>query len=521
MSYAGAAYQIPCATGGSNYSPNLDGLPPESMVSPSKNLNLHTGGRTKRGGTAHAVATAITGTPQILAGYDFRLESGTRKIMAFGDDGALYSDAAAGTSIKTGLATSGHPTFETFRNELFVTDGVTTPQTWNGAAASTSNITTPAADWGVGNQPKYCLAHGKGASRRMWFFGLTTTPKRAYYSKLDDGKDLTGTGSGQLNIETSDGFGIVGGVEFGERLMLMGKRKTYIVDDSNSDIANWGYLAAQWEGGVAHHKLIVKTPNDVICMQEDGEIYSVTAVQSYGDYKAASISRPAFIHAYIKENINIALIEQFHAVYDRNLRAIKFFVVRNGMAVIDTALVFFIDRPADQAWQVHDNIEEDSGYSASCSFEVRDSAGIYTIYTGDYEGWLWKTEQTAKNDNALGYTCQMRTPPEAFDNSRVLKKFRRGKIVYAAPGNYSINVRWWVDNVEQTPRVVSLANTGSVYDGSVYDTAIYAQEAVAEADFELGTIGKRIQIQLENSVPDEDFFISRILIDNEVLGARA
>jgi hypothetical protein len=521
VSYNGQAYQIPCAAGGNNYSLNTDGIPPEAMVSPSKNLNLHTGGRTKRGGTTHAVAAAITGTPRILAGYDFRLEVGTQKIMAFADDGNLYSDAAASTSIKSGLATSGQPCFETFRNELYVTDGATTPQTWNGVAASTSNLTTPAIDWGAGNQPKYCLAHGAGVSRRMWYFGLTTTPKRAYYSVLDDGKDMTGSGSGQLNIETSDGFGIVGGVEFGQRLIFFSKKKAYVVDDTNSSVANWGYAKAQWEGGVAHHNLIVKTPNDVICMHEDGEIYSVTAVQSYGDYKAASISRPAFIHAYIKENINIALIDQFHAVYDPQLRAIKFFVIRNGMSEIDTALVFFIDRPADQAWQVHDNIDADSGYSASCAFTVRESAGIYTVYTGDYDGWLWKTEQTAKNDNDEDYTCQMRTPPLDFGNGRVRKKYRRGKIIYASPGNYDVNVRWWVDNVEQTPRIVTLNNTGAVYDSAVYDTDAFAQEAVAEAGFDLGAIGKRIQIQLENSTADEDFFVSRIFIDNEVLGARA
>lgn len=521
MSYAGQAYRIPCAAGGANYSPNLDAVPPEGMISPTKNLNMHTGGRTKRGGTTHGITAAITGAPQILNGYDFRLEVGTQFIMAFAADGKLYKDAGASTTIKTGLATTGMPCFETFANELYVTDGATTPQTWNGVAAGTSNITTPAVDWGAGNQPKYCLSHGAGLSRRMWYFGLTTTPKRAYYSKLADGKDMTAAGSGQLNIETSDGFGIVGGVEFGQRLLLFGKKKTYIADDSNADVANWGYVAAQWEGGVAHHNLIVKTPNDVICMQEDGEIYSVTAVQSYGDYKAASISRPAFIHSYIKENVNIALINQFHAVYDRQLRAIKFFVVRNGMSVIDTALVFFIDRPADQAWQVHDNINTSSGYSASCSFQVRESAGVYTTYTGDYAGWLWKTEQSAKNDNSSGFTCQMKTPPLPLDNPRVLKKFRRGKIIYAAPGNYNVNLRWWVDNVEQTPRVVSLSNTGAVYDSAVYDTATYAGDAVAEADFELGAIGKRIQIQLENSVADQDFFISQILIDNEVLGARA
>lgn len=521
MSYAGQAYQIPCGAGGNFYSGDLDSVPPEGMVSPSKNLNLHIGGRRKRGGTTPYNSIPITSTPQILNGYDFRKKNASRFIMAFGNDGSLYSDILASTSIKTGLATSGRPCFETFKDELYVTDGINTPQTWDGAAGATSDITTPAVDWGVGNQPKFCLAHGAGVSRRMWYFGCPVNLENAYYSILDDGKDLTGSGSGQLKVETSDGFGIVGGREFGQRLVFFGKRKAYLLDDSSSSVANWGYVAAQWEGGAAHQDLIVKTPNDLICMQEDGEIYSVTAVQSYGDYKAASIARPAFVHQWIMDNVNLALINQFHAIYDPNLRAIKFFVVRNAQSQVDTALIFFIDRQPKEAWMLHDNLDHASGYSASSSFLVRTSVGKFEVYTGDYSGQIWKTEQEAKNDNGEGYTTQSKTPPLSFENPRVNKKYRRGKIIYASPGNYNVNVRWWVDNVEQTPRVVSFVNTGGIYGSAVFDTDVYGGAQLGEASFELGAIGKRIQIQLENSTADEDYFISKILVDNEVLGARA
>lgn len=519
MSYAGQAYQIPCAAGGSFYSPNLDGVPPESMIDPSKNINMHTGGRTKRGGTTHADSAAISGAPTILNGFDFRKKStGARSIVRFASTGSLYKDNT--TTIKTGMAISGRPCFENFLDTLFITDGQTSPQTWDGAAAATSNITTPATDWTGTHQPKYCLAHGIGASARMWYLGVDNQLDRLYYSKLGDGKDLTATGSGFFTVETSDGFGLTGAAEFGQRLIAFGKNKAFLIADTDASTANWGAVPAQWEGGVAHHNLLVKTPNDLIAMTEDGEIYSVRAVQSYGDYQTASIARPAFIHSWIKDNVNIALIDQFHAVYDRQLRAIKFFIVRNGKSVVDTALVFFIDRPAAQAWQIHDNIVTSSAYDASCAFEVRESAGIYTIYTGDYAGWLWKTEQTAKDDNSLGFVCQFKTPPLDFGNPRTLKKFRRGKIVFAAPGNYNVNLRWWVDNVEMTPRIVAFTNTGSTYDGSVYGTATYAGPNILDADFELGAIGKRIQLQLENSVADQDFFVSKIMIDNEVVGAR-
>jgi hypothetical protein len=191
--YAGQAYRVPCSTGGLNYSPNLDGVPPESMIDPSKNINMHTGGRTKRGGTAYADVSAISGAPQILNGYDFRKKDGTRFIMRFANTGALYKDTS--TTIKTGLASTGRPCFETFLDTLYVTDGQTAPQTWDGVAGATSNLTTPAVDWGTTHQPKYCLKHGIGSSQRMWYFGLDNHLDRLYYSALGNGVDLTSAGA--------------------------------------------------------------------------------------------------------------------------------------------------------------------------------------------------------------------------------------------------------------------------------------------------------------------------------------
>ena len=524
MAYIGQTYRIPCSVGGNNYSPNFDAVPPEAMVDPSKNINLTTGGRTKRGGTAHVNATALPGTYQIMNGYDFRLKSGTRYIMANDSNGVLYRSAdlgATAVSLKTGLNPSRRSCYVTFGNELYFCDGLTVPQTWDGAAASTSDITTPALDWGVSNQPKYVVVRNVGASKRLIFFGLSTDNQALYITAANDGKTVNGGTSAKVIMETADGFGIVGGVEFGERFLGFGKRKAYILDDSDASVANWGYVPVQWEGGVAHHDLLVKTPNDLIAMQEDGEIYSVSAAQEYGDYKLASIARPAFIHKWIEDNVNLALIEQFHAIYDRTARCVYFFVVRNGYSRIDTALTYFIDRPPAEAWMVQDNLVHASGYSASSSFEVRESTGKYRVYTGGYDGFLWGLQQTAKNDNGNGFQARFRTPPLPFDNPRVRKKYRRGVIVFNPYGEYIVNVLWWVDNVQQTTRQVTTMGSGGAYGSAVYGSSVYGGQEITDKFFSLGAVGKRVQFEIENSTADQDFYISQIFVDHEILGARA
>ena len=519
MAYRGQTFSIPFARGGVNYSKNYEDVPPEAMVDPSKNVNLHEGGRAKRGGTAHVNGTAVTSVNDILGGYQFRLLSGTAFTVFLGDNGSLYKNFT--DTINTSMSTANRPCFETMDNELFVTDGQTSPQTWDGVAASTSAITTPAADWTGTTQPKYCIKHGRGNSERMWFFGVPGFEYRFYYSGNGLGKTVSGGGAGNIDIETGDGFGIVGGFEFGDRLFGVGKRKIYQLEDSDPSSFNWGYSATQWEGGAAHHWLIAKTPNDVICMAEDGEIYSVTALQSYGDYKAASLSRPSFIHNWIADNANLAEIAQFHCAYDPSLRAVKFFVMRNGQSQIDTALVYFIDRDPKEAWSIHDNLNEESGYKASSSFVIRKSVGNYKIYTGGYTGFMWELETAARNDNDNAYTHKFRNAPDPFGNPRVLKRYRRGWLIFSPRGSYTATVRWWVDSVQQSNLSVSTAGTGGTYGTALYGTATYGGQEINEASFELGAVGKRIQFEVDNSNAGEDLFCSKLLIDHELIGPRA
>lgn len=512
MGYSGKTYRVPCDRGGLNYNQNIDLVPPEMFVTPSRNINLHQGGRGKRGGTSKVNSSAIAGTPRILGGFDFQLP-GTSYQVFLGNNGSLYKDTSA--TIKTGMSGTNKPSFDVFGSELYVCDGDTTPQTWDGSAGSTSNITTPSGDWSTLNQPFQVIAHGRGASRRMWYLYGSAV----YYSSLADGKVVSGGTSGKITINVPDGFGLVGGVEFQDRLIVFSRNKAYIIDDSSTDTADWGYEAAAWAGGVAHWRLIVKTPNDLILMNDEGEVYSITAVQSYGDYKQASLARPAFIDNYIRENIKLSAIDDFHASYDPELRAIKFFVMRNGQSQIDTALVYFIDRPPQEGWAIHDNQSSASGYKASCSFPVRVSTGDNLIYTGDYSGFLWKLEQSQRADDGVGYYGGFRVPNLPFDNPRVKKHYKRGYVVIRTQGSYDLEVRIWVDGSEKTATSVSLSGTGGVLGTFVLGTDVLSGTEFAEKAFDLNHYGKRIQNEFYNDTASEDFFVSQILYDHKIMGA--
>lgn len=518
MGYSGRQYFIPCNRGGLTYNPNNDLIRAVDMIPPTRNINLHENGRKKRGGTAHVDDAAISGAPQYMGIFDFILVGGTQHIIRACNDGKVYRDNV-NTIKASGMSKTRFFDFEVFADELYIVDGASTPEKWTGSG-NTSTLTDIPTDWSGSDNPQWVVKHGRGNSERMWYGGVPATPHRIYASVNGDGDDISDANNITLSIETGDGFGIVGAVEFGDRLIGFGKTKAYIIDDLDSDTSYWGYDAAQWEGGVCNFRCIVKTPNDVICMMEDGEIYSVLAAQQYGDYKAASLTRPAFMHRWIKEFVKLSAFDQFHGVYDKTLRAIKFFVVRKGSTDVDTALVYFIDRPLNEAWMVHGNWAYNSGYSSSASAQVRVSAGNHKVYTGDYTGNLWTLEESNVSDNFKGYYSGFKSGNLAFENPRATKKYKRGWMSTKTEGAYELNVAWWVDGSEGEPRSIDLTGAGGVLGLFTLGVSLLGGDELIDTPFNLGDRGKRIQLEVFNSNADEDFFVSQILIDYKWLGGR-
>ena len=287
-------------------------------------------------------------------------------------------------------------------------------------------------------------------------------------------------------------------------------------------IAHWGYTDAQWGAGIGGQRLIIKVPNDMVAMAEDGEIYSVVTAQEYGDYKMASLTRGSFMHDWIKENIDLTNIGDFHMEYDPKLRAIKVFVRRKTVNHVDTALVYFIDRKPAEAWSIHDNQSNDSGYKASASALVRSTTGTYKLYTvGWNNGYIWELETSNQNDNSLAYPAGTRTPRLMFDDPTLLKRYDSLTIICKPEGAYNLDIDWWVDKVQQTTLTVDLSPDGSFILGtSVLDTGTLGGQDLIDATAELGVIGTRIQFDIHNNRASEDFFLSQALINFKPLAKK-
>ena len=512
--YKGTSLPIVMDKGGFYPSKNIDTIPPTHFIL-GKNLNLVDGGRTKRGGSSHRLASQIDSGSQILGLHWFKLKNGTNKIVVGTASGKLYDSSDLTTAIKTGLTVDKLFQMETFLNQCYICNATNQVQVWTGSG-TTTDLTSPHADWGT-TSPRQLIKHGQGASERLWAIGVPGYEDKLYYTS--DGTDSF-VGISPLIIASNEG-GIVGAVEFGDRLIVFSKYHAYIVDDTDTDVALWGFAQAQWDGGVASHRLVIKTPNDVVCITPDGDIYSVGAVQSYGDYKAASIARPAFIDTWIRENVTLSTLPtDAFGVYDPVLRAIKIFVKRIGQSEVDTALLYFIDRPPNEAWVIHDNLTSVSGYSASVGCIGYDSNSNTKVLTGGYDGWVWQLEDATKSDNSNGYYSGFTTTYMDFDNPKQKKRYDKLHIITKQEGNYNLNIKVYIDGVYKATKTMNMGLIGSVYGTGQYGTATYSGEDLLQNKVDLRFVGVRISYEIYNQNAGEDFFLSRLVTDFQGLGTK-
>jgi len=355
----------------------------------------------------------------------------------------------------------------------------------------------------------------------MWALAGNTL----YGSDLTDREDfraITATAV-EFAIEPSFGYQVTGMYEYGDTLFITSNNKTYILNDTDLDIANWGIEEALFEGGAEHFRIVVRAENTIYAMMDDGNIYNANAsLQTKTDYRMTSVTRPAFIDDWIKNNIDLTQIAKFHAVYCPKQRHIKWFMVKTSSSACDVALTFQIDRPIADAWGTpHENPDFASGYNAVSSSQVRIGAGDTQVYTGDGSGFLWTTETATFNDDSNGYEASLQLPQIDGQNARSDKLFQALRVYSSLGSADDINLRWSVDGVTQDPKTGILLVPQGIKvddDDAIVDSFFVGVDTVANVEIDLGAPGRRLELDIFESTANDDFNISFLIVDFKTLG---
>ena len=508
MGYAGQQFRMPLIDTGFRDDRNVELLPPTALLVPSANLNYHENGLSKRGGTEIAIAGIGAAGQGIFQFYTPVLEK-----LLFAAGGTVYQTNYSGP-LKTGMSTNNPINFVQTSKYVFFADGQSNPQYWDGSASASINVTAPSS-WS-GNMPFQMVNHtraGSGAGDRLW----AVTPDSLWASKLGDPTSFADASVVQIPIDSIGG--LVGAFDLGGQLFAFSRTQTFLIQDTDPTLTNWGYINAIWEGGTGSFRLICRANNNIYFMTEEGLIYDLIGVLTTGGYNATPLNRPAFVDKFIRDNVNLDNIENFHVSYDRKLRALKFFMQEGGSSN-NIALVYFIDKQPTSAWIIHNNTSSASGYNATCSCEVRNAPGDYQIWTMDASGNVWKLEQTSRDDNGNSYPVTIMTKAQDMNIPRNNKHYLAIALRGQASGNVDFTIYPFVEGQPLAVQQFSLEGSGATFDSAHFDVDTFATDLVTTAPIYLGVYGRDLQLQFVNNVAGQDFFLSEILYMVKPLGIK-
>lgn len=507
MGYGGREFRMPLTDTGFRDDRNTQLLPATALLTPSCNVNYHENGLSKRGGTSIAIA----GMGQSgQGGFQFFTPTIQRQLFVSG--GIAYQTNYSNI-LKTGMSASNFVSFCQTSQFVFFADGQSNPQYWDGMASSSSNV-EPATSW-TGNMPIQMVNHtraGSGAGDRLW----AVTPDSLWYSDINAPTKFGSGTAGQLPIDSIGG--LVGAYDLGGQLFAFSRTQTFLISDTG-DVSTWGYTNAIWEGGTASWRLIGKANNNLYFMTEDGLIYNLIGVLTTGGYNAVPLNRPAFVDKFIRDNVNIGNIQNFHVAYDRKLRALKFFMQEGGNGN-NIALTYFIDKQPTSAWIVHNNTNASSGYNATCSWEVRVTPGNYQVWTMDGFGNVWSLEQTSRDDNGTPYPVIINTKAQDLDIPRNNKHWHAMALRGDASGTANFTMYVTVEGQSFPAQTFSMGGSGATFNSAIFDSSTFATDLITTAPVGLGVYGRELQLQLIENEVGVDFFLAEILYLVKPLGIK-
>jgi hypothetical protein len=359
-----------------------------------------------------------------------------------------------------------------------------------GAASPTDSLAFLPSDW-QGSWPKHMIKHGKSGNNCLVAWGVEAYPNRLYFSE-NGLADFSNGNVVAMNILTDK---IVAVAEFVGQLIVFSQDKAFIVNDTDTDIANWTYSTASWDGGCAHQNLLVRLPNDLAVMSEEGNIYSVKATFQHGDYEIGSITKPVFLDDWIRKNIDLSQIEKFHGIYDDELRAVKYFMIPNGESLPSLCLVYFVDF---NLWSKHT-----FDIKHLCSNFLKINNSVWKIFTGGDVGIAHSLESKIFLDSGSTYRSNFKTTPFTMDNPRTHKIFDNLWTVVKPKGQEVVQFKIYIDN--DLYKTILLRFTG-------------AEDISRNIVNAIGTTGNRIEIEFEN-LNGDDYFISQFIFDYQDIGS--
>jgi len=424
-------------------------------------------------------------------------------------------DGSFGTTLDTGLNTSAVGIFTDGGQEaaaenrkLFFCNGKNVVQVLSGDGTTTTNLTTPPADWSGANQPSFTLIH----EGRLWGGGNANDPHRLYYSRTTDHEDFTGTGSGTLSIFPGEGENLVGAISFkGVIVCWKAPQGVYVIDTIATSVADWKISRLSAAIGGVSTRGAVMIDNDLLFLDDDGNVHLLSSVTEFGNLGTRNLSQIAEMNPFIRDHVNLAQLNRCQAVFYPAKREAHFAVAGLGATTNTRRLVvdFNLQTRPRFRWSDRDTAES--------MWLRKDSDGIPRLTIGDAGGFVWHLDQDARSKDGGAYNAEFETGQIDFSHldPQLAAKRKLGdflELVFEPVGNYEVDVtiKWDGDAVHHVS--YQMQETGSLLGTGVLGSFLLGREGVFSIKKRITGSGKRFSCVVKNNRALENFSVARAFL---------
>jgi len=439
----GNALPIPFLLRADNVRYELDGAPHK------------TGGSTLYGPRFDESGTAV----QVQGLYDYWLQgtigTETQNYIAYAGTQLRRSTnlSATWTAIKTGLEANKEPCFETFKALMIwaSTSTVDSPQSWDGAAASTSNLGATAPRF------SFMVKH----KNLLFAAGVATTPSRLYFSDTLDPTTWSGGASGSIDIDPDDGDRITGIVSHkNELIVFKGPNRLSVHRITGSSptgadaFARVPFVAGV--GGINQNGLF--RINDDLVFPSPRGLHSLAATAAFGDYVEAFLARP--ILSFYQDGLNHNVLSNCWGVnYQPRGLALWSFALAAGSVKNITLVYDYRFQPGRWAsWG-----QNTSYVNSNCLAILQSTQRKHKLFAGTTDGYVHQLDVADRSiAGGTAYTGDWLTPFLNFGSSAIKKNGHTGFLSLLPKGAYNMTLEYTRDNNTATSVAIVQSTTGDV-----------------------------------------------------------
>lgn len=467
------------------------------------------GGPHKAPGTTRLNSSALEAGADIKGIYDFWI-SGTaasptqKRIVHVGT--TIKKDDADGTftDIFTGLETDKVPSYAILNDLLVIASDSTTdvPKSWDGTTAQ--NL--------AGSPPNFAFVVKH--KNRLFASGVAANPSKVFYSAFLNPADWTGLGSGEISVDPDDGDVVTGLVSHRNELWVFkGPHKGSIHRIAGSAPTGGDPFALklfQQGVGAVNHNTIFRFSDDIGFMWSDGSVHSLKAVEAFGDFNAASLTRP--IQTYIRQHAVFNRLKHAYAVNDSDEGRVLFSIPIDASQ--QPNIVLSMDyRFQNVRWSKWPSFSDTCVSLASVVDSSANDRRI--IMGGGTDGFVRKFGQATRSiDGTTAINYKVATPFLTYGTPIQQKIAAGGSIGFQPKNNSTVTFGWTRDNNAQQTQSINQGGT-ALLDTFLLDTDILGGGRFVDRFFELEEGGefRAISMEVSNNTNSEDVEIHSISID--------